>query len=221
VLAACFCKKSKPLPKRCSDKLWSCASTCGGTLPCGKHKCEDNCHPDECEPCPRTSKQFCLCRSSSREQPCATPNWQCEKVQLTKYATLVFITQCSQVCGKLLSCGNHKCEDTCHRPGQCGPCPRSGARSCPCGKSETQNLPCTADVAPCGSTCGKKLSCKAHACLERCHKEKCGNVRRLEFIYKIAQFNFVLAVFAGFSEIMSMRTSRERAALSKRIHMRG
>ncbi|XP_059473634.1 NF-X1-type zinc finger protein NFXL1 [Neocloeon triangulifer] len=157
VLSTCHCKKSKPFPKRCSDKFWTCGSMCGATLACGKHQCESLCHPGECEPCPRTSKQFCLCKTTSREQPCASPAWQCEKV-----------------CGKILSCGNHNCSDVCHRPGQCGPCPRSGKRTCPCGKSHVQNIPCTQDVPTCGDTCGKTLSCKAHQCLERCHKESCG-----------------------------------------------
>lgn len=42
-----------------------------------------------------------------------------------------------QVCGSLLSCGNHTCEVLCH-DGACPPCPRSVSRACPCGKTSEQ-----------------------------------------------------------------------------------
>ena len=43
--------------------------------------------------------------------------------------------QLFKICSKPFSCGNHKCEVLCHEPGQCGYCPRTKLRTCPCGKS--------------------------------------------------------------------------------------
>lgn len=34
-------------------------------------------------------------------------------------------------------------------------------------------LPCDVDAPPCGSTCGKLLSCGVHHCSERCHVGPC------------------------------------------------
>ena len=39
-----------------------------------------------------------------------------------------------QVCNKVLSCGHHRCERLCHAD-NCGDCPRTGERKCPCGQT--------------------------------------------------------------------------------------
>ena len=57
------------------------------------------------------------------------------------------------MCNKILSCGHHHCEIVCHS-GECGTCPRSGERKCPCGKT-SHVLPCTEEIPTCGDTCGK------------------------------------------------------------------
>ncbi|MEQ2316965.1 hypothetical protein AMECASPLE_037915 [Ameca splendens] len=82
----------------------------------------------------------------------------------------------SQVCGALLSCGNHTCEEVCH-DGGCPPCPRSVSRSCPCGKTKS-SLPCTEEVPPCGDTCERRLSCLKHTCSMRCHRGSCETCRQ-------------------------------------------
>ncbi|MBN3315137.1 NFXL1 protein, partial [Atractosteus spatula] len=159
VTVTCFCKKARPVPRRCSAKAWSCKQTCGRRLPCGQHPCQSLCHEGDCQPCPRVSTQRCLCGRSVAERLCASPVWQCE-----------------QVCGRTLSCGNHTCERVCHQ-GPCGECPRSGNRACPCGKSKC-SLPCTEDVPTCGDTCDKVLECGLHTCSMRCHRGPCETCRQ-------------------------------------------
>ncbi|KAL4665829.1 hypothetical protein H8959_000028, partial [Pygathrix nigripes] len=44
VTTTCYCKKAKPIPRRCSAKEWSCQLPCGRKLLCGQHKCENPCH---------------------------------------------------------------------------------------------------------------------------------------------------------------------------------
>ncbi|XP_060065843.1 NF-X1-type zinc finger protein NFXL1-like [Ylistrum balloti] len=160
VRTKCYCGKQGPAVRRCSAKTWSCGQPCGRTLSCGQHKCQQPCHVGECAPCPKTSEQKCQCGKSTSVQPCATPQWQC-----------------TQVCGKRLSCGSHVCERSCHG-GSCGLCPRAGARTCPCGKTE-YTLPCTDDVPTCGDTCGKILDCGIHKCSQRCHLGPCGTCRQM------------------------------------------
>ncbi|XP_061440006.1 NF-X1-type zinc finger protein NFXL1 isoform X1 [Rhineura floridana] len=154
VTITCYCKKAKPVPRRCSTKEWSCQLPCGRKLPCGQHNCEKPCHAGDCQPCPRVSKQSCVCGRQAAERLCASPLWHCD-----------------QVCGKTLPCGYHACEQICHG-GPCGECPRSGKRCCPCGKSKF-SLPCTEDVPTCGDSCDKVLDCGIHKCSQRCHRGPC------------------------------------------------
>ncbi|XP_077333657.1 NF-X1-type zinc finger protein NFXL1 isoform X1 [Lithobates pipiens] len=159
VTTSCFCKKAKPIPRRCSAKDWSCQQSCGRMLLCRQHKCENPCHKGDCLPCPRVSKQKCLCGKKVAERLCASPTWQCDVV-----------------CGKTLPCGNHTCELVCHG-GLCGQCPRSGNRLCPCGKTK-YTLPCTEDVSTCGDSCDKVLECGIHKCSQRCHRGPCETCRQ-------------------------------------------
>ncbi len=97
---------------------------------------------------------------------------------------------------KPYKCGFHKCEQVCHS-GECGECPRSLVRTCPCGKSSrllfincvnikysfkviSVNLasqkPCNVEIGPCGDTCDKKLECNIHKCINRCHLGPCEQV---------------------------------------------
>ncbi|XP_067117921.1 NF-X1-type zinc finger protein NFXL1 [Osmerus mordax] len=157
---SCMCTKATPLPRRCSNKAWSCQQRCDKILPCRQHTCTSLCHSGECQPCPRTSVQRCVCGREETQTQCASPVWYCQ-----------------QVCGSPLSCGHHLCERACHQ-GPCGACPRSGARSCPCGKTKC-SLPCTEDVAPCGDTCDRQLDCGgSHTCSLRCHRGPCETCRQ-------------------------------------------
>lgn len=151
---SCHCGQQPPKTRRCSAKAWSCGHSCGRILSCGQHSCQEPCHPGDCSPCPRKSLQSCSCGSSTQLRECAQPVWHCDKV-----------------CNKQHSCGYHRCQQVCHKGG-CGPCPSSGLRSCPCGKT-SHTLPCTQEIPSCGDTCGKELSCGVHLCAERCHKGAC------------------------------------------------
>ncbi|XP_062513703.1 NF-X1-type zinc finger protein NFXL1-like [Corticium candelabrum] len=156
----CYCGREAPVMKRCSSRDWSCGKPCGCLLSCGQHHCQQPCHQGRCLTCPRQSKQSCLCGKEIAVRLCADAVWQC-----------------SLVCGKIYSCGNHKCEKVCHSD-DCGPCPRSLERTCPCGKTRVI-LPCTEDVSSCGDTCSKKLPCGTHRCMQLCHSGSCGLCRQM------------------------------------------
>nr|CAD7597142.1 unnamed protein product [Timema genevievae] len=155
VKCVCYCGKQPARLQRCSRKTWSCGTACGRMLQCGRHPCEEVCHPGDCPACPKTSKQLCQCGAQNMVRPCATPVWNCAKM-----------------CGKRLSCGHHHCERVCHQ-GKCGVCPLSESRTCPCGKAAFI-LPCTQDAPTCGDTCSRQLNCGAHICSRPCHRDKCG-----------------------------------------------
>ncbi|KAK9499783.1 hypothetical protein O3M35_002755 [Rhynocoris fuscipes] len=163
VKSHCFCKKSAVLTVRCSKKDRSCGNICKKELPCKKHSCSELCHSGECPPCQQQSLVKCQCGVKTKLTKCSESSWKCDKV-----------------CGKPYSCGFHYCEEICQQ-GNCGPCPRTLPRSCPCG-NETHILPCTEDAATCGGTCGKVLDCGIHTCSQRCHRGPCGSC--MEFLEK-------------------------------------
>ncbi|XP_066929991.1 NF-X1-type zinc finger protein NFXL1-like [Clytia hemisphaerica] len=154
IKSKCYCGKSSPVLKRCSQKFWSCGNVCGQKLPCGQHVCEQVCHSGECPPCPKTSEKKCMCGKKKAIRKCAENVWSCQ-----------------QACNKALSCDHHVCEKECHSE-DCGDCPRGGNRFCPCGKTEIQ-LPCTEDVNTCVDTCMKPLNCQLHKCSKKCHFGSC------------------------------------------------
>uniref|UniRef100_A0A8C2ZVF3 Nuclear transcription factor, X-box binding-like 1 n=1 Tax=Cyclopterus lumpus TaxID=8103 RepID=A0A8C2ZVF3_CYCLU len=182
----CYCGKQQDPPADPWLAPHSCGSVCQKQLKptCG-HTCLLLCHPgpcppcpkmvsvsclcgrakplprrcsNKCRPCPRVSIQRCVCGREQAERSCSSPQWNCQ-----------------QVCGSLLSCGNHTCEVLCH-DGVCPPCPRSVSRSCPCSKTKS-SLPCTEEVLPCGDTCDRRLSCGKHTCSMRCHRGSCETCR--------------------------------------------
>ena len=93
----------------------SCGDVCGRQLlpECG-HECLLLCHPGgvgvgvdllmllsclgPCPPCPVTVMVTCYCGNSSPvSRRCGAKGWAC-----------------TRICRKLLACGNHICELTCH-----------------------------------------------------------------------------------------------------------
>nr|CAD7442488.1 unnamed protein product [Timema bartmani] len=79
VKCVCYCGKQPARLQRCSRKTWSCGTACGRMLQCGRHPCEEVCHPGDCPACPKTSKQLCQCGAQNMVRPCATPVWNCAK----------------------------------------------------------------------------------------------------------------------------------------------
>ncbi|XP_023231990.1 NF-X1-type zinc finger protein NFXL1-like [Centruroides sculpturatus] len=130
----CFCgKKKNP-----EVDLWliphSCGQKCKKKLEplCG-HECLLLCHPGPCPPCPKTVNVSCFCK---REKPkirrCSDKNWSCGKI-----------------CDKLLSCGQHKCSQSCHGD-DCETCPHQSNQKCMCGK-ELCLRPCASPEWQCNT----------------------------------------------------------------------
>ena len=114
---SCYCSKSKPISRRCSNKYWSCNQTCNRLLTCKQHTCQLICHEGDCSLCNKTSIQYCQCKKNRKEVSCTQTKWHCE-----------------EKCMKPYSCGYHICENVCHE-GECSNCPKSLKRTCPCGKT--------------------------------------------------------------------------------------
>uniref|UniRef100_A0A8C1Z754 Transcriptional repressor NF-X1 n=1 Tax=Cyprinus carpio TaxID=7962 RepID=A0A8C1Z754_CYPCA len=150
---------------------FTCCKPCGKMLDCQSHRCQQLCHPGQCQSCPLSPK---LVRSCS-----------CGQTPLSKLLELGYperktctdpIPSCGKTCNKPLPCGDgdsvHLCEKLCHED-SCGPCSLTSSIKCRCG-SNSKEVPCAAIqteqdmVFTCEKRCSKKRSCGRHKCGELC-----------------------------------------------------
>ncbi|KAG7653753.1 Zinc finger PHD-finger [Arabidopsis suecica] len=178
----CFCGKRRDPPSDPYLTPHSCGEPCGKPLEkelaaagttkedlC-PHACVLQCHPGPCPPC----KAFAPPRSC----PCG------KKMVTTRCSERRSDLICGQRCDKLLNCGRHQCERTCH-VGPCDPCQVLVNATCFCKKKvETVicgdmnvkgELKAEDGVYSCSFNCGKPLGCGNHFCSEVCHPGPCGD----------------------------------------------
>ena len=150
VSVPCYCGRAQPLLKRCGAGGWSCQRLCRKELSCGLHVCEERCHADRCPPCSEVTEQPCVCGMESQRRPCAEGDWHCtqpcSKLLECGHHTCQRVSPVCGVCVCVCVCGVCVCVcvcvcgwllgavQVCHS-GECGACPASGERSCPCGKT--------------------------------------------------------------------------------------
>eukprot|EP00727_Mastigamoeba_balamuthi_P014671 m51a1_g983 putative C-tail anchored protein (646) ;mRNA; f:442076-444932 len=156
VASRCHCGRSLQ-QRRCADRLWSCGCPCARPLACGAHACPSPCHTGPCAACAVAVARRCACGRHEASVACGTGEWHCD-----------------EPCGRPLACGQHVCERVCHA-GECGGCPRAGARTCHCGKEVFRGLACTRPTPSCGRLCEKLLPCGLHRCHDICHKGPCAD----------------------------------------------
>ncbi|KAH7853800.1 hypothetical protein Vadar_006754 [Vaccinium darrowii] len=168
--------------RECCNRDFRCGTPCKKMLGCGKHLCERGCHVGECGECLLQGKRSCPCGKRVYE------GMACD----------VLVPLCGATCGKMLSCGYHRCPERCHR----GPCVETCRvvvlKSCRCG-SLKKEVPCCQDLAcerkcqtlrdcgrhackrrccdgdcpPCSEVCDRRLRCKNHKCPAPCHRGAC------------------------------------------------
>ncbi|KNC83171.1 hypothetical protein SARC_04577 [Sphaeroforma arctica JP610] len=171
-----------------------CDKACGKLLNCSKHECQDGCHAKPCRPCDRTEQQCCYCGKTERTAQCGEGLIDVARLDTPAY----FACDTETKCGRLLKCGKHRCDRSCH-PGECytltagkGDCPYSpeNISTCACGK-EALTTVCARKRIPmrqscddprptCEAVCGKPLPCaelsktpQQHMCKQPCHTGPC------------------------------------------------
>ncbi|CAN6445941.1 unnamed protein product [Victoria cruziana] len=145
-IQSCPCGKMKFAGDRasCLDPIPCCSKQCGKLLPCGEHRCPENCHEGDCLPCVVLVSQRCRCGSSSRTTACA------ERMEG------MFL--CEKPCGQKKNCGRHRCNEKC--------CAVSRSSSDGVRNGDWDPHLCTV-------VCGKKLQCGKHFCTALCHSGHC------------------------------------------------
>ncbi|KAK9278362.1 hypothetical protein L1049_027927 [Liquidambar formosana] len=167
----CPCGK-KIITTRCSDRtsVLTCGQHCDKLLDCWRHRCDRICHVGHCDPCQVLINASCFCKKKEEVLLCADMAVKGE----VKAEDGVF--SCSSTCGRMLSCGNHVCNEICH-PGPCGECDLMPGRikACCCGKTSLQEerQSCLDPIPTCLQICSKPLPCGIHQCKEVCHAGDC------------------------------------------------
>ncbi|PWN51537.1 hypothetical protein IE53DRAFT_405620 [Violaceomyces palustris] len=150
---------------------------CGRKCSKGKcsHGCSDQCHPGPCPPCSVTISQKCFCGSETIPMRCS---------QSSAKAAIASAkgTSCGSTCSKLLNCGIHRCQDTCHA-GPCQPCQVRIQAKCYCGR-HAKDMGCgegerktSFSIAgqewegfwTCKDPCERPFNCGIHLCKRSCH----------------------------------------------------
>ncbi|OMJ23603.1 FKBP12-associated protein 1-like protein [Smittium culicis] len=122
-------------PLLCGSILPKCNFYCNKVRECGHYDSTyHDCHPEgtSCPPCPFYVSKACQC-----DKKIMVSNIPCSRINV----------YCGQVCGKLLDCGSHYCELTCH----------------------PADVKCLSLIGnKCKSRCLKPRKC-GHECKELCH----------------------------------------------------
>ncbi|KAL1943906.1 hypothetical protein VTO73DRAFT_3724 [Trametes versicolor] len=135
----------------------TCERPCGALRACGRHQCNRLC-------CPLASLAG-LTKGKGKKRAGAGGD------------ALAFVDQegwheCDLVCGKLLSCGNHHCEEQDHK-GPCPPCLRSSFEEmiCNCGRTVLEPpIPCGTRIA-CTYPCHRDRPCGHPQTHHACHED--------------------------------------------------
>ncbi|EJD05624.1 uncharacterized protein FOMMEDRAFT_165999 [Fomitiporia mediterranea MF3/22] len=213
----CHCGQTiiePPIP--CGTRI-SCHYPCSRPPPpCGHPKATHTCHedPTPCPPCIFLTTKTCACGKNFVD------NIRCSQEKVS----------CGTTCGRLLDCGFHHCQRTCH-DGDCGTCtsmcgkprklclPAQHACTTPCHAPAacSEDEPCQALITlrcPCGrqqqpSQCGRSISNPAGR--EITQQLKCTNE------CGIAKRNARLAEALGISKEVQDRDSQRPVTYSNEL----
>ncbi|KAI2618885.1 hypothetical protein GGR54DRAFT_604948 [Hypoxylon sp. NC1633] len=184
----CWCSKEinpRPIP---GLPPHSCGQSCSKPRVTCPHPCPLQCHAGPCPPCQLMGPSLsCYCGKHISSKRCSQTDY-------------VNGWSCHEVCGDLLPCGEHECQQECHS-GLCGSCETPVLTLCYCGR-EFKHIPCEqrketkesynygqiglehdvpkTDGMPdnwylgsfgCNSICDRPFDCGKHQCEKECHPQ--------------------------------------------------
>lgn len=183
----CHCGQQE-IFKNCNElsadtrKNFSCGKLCEKLLDCGKHICQERCHPGpRCWSCKLLSENIktCPCGNTALKRTTLLERKQCTDP----------IPTCESKCNRPLNCGpeknRHKCQKKCHT-GPCPPCKLKTTIYCDC-KQSTRTVACSMlferiiiedqvlykqieCTFSCETRCNKLKICGRHRCNNKCCK---------------------------------------------------
>ena len=159
VTITCRCGRtaSKSICHQGKDEPPQCARICRANLNCGRHSCEERC-------CSGERKAIDRQAARRKQRPLNTLHGNAEDLFEAEHI-------CTRQCGRPLKCGNHFCEELCHK-GPCGTCREAifDEVSCNCGRTVLQPpLPCGTQPPPCRFPCERQKACGHPQVPHNCH----------------------------------------------------
>ncbi|EMC91414.1 hypothetical protein BAUCODRAFT_143812 [Baudoinia panamericana UAMH 10762] len=157
----CRCGRtsSKSICHQGHEEPPQCMRVCRTTLNCGRHACDERCCTGEKKAAERQSVK-------RKQRPLhAAPRAVDDGFEPEHI--------CTRQCGKLLKCGQHYCEELCHK-GACGTCREAvfDEVSCHCGRTVLQPpLPCGTKPPPCRWPCTRPKACGHPQVAHNCHED--------------------------------------------------
>lgn len=157
-----------------------CLKDCNLTLSCGRHKCQQKCHPGKCPPCLESDSNDLVC-------PCGKTIVAAPVRCGTKLPTCEY--PCIKVVQGLYECGHKPMPHTCHPVDQlCPPCTAPVMKPCICGKKDKVRTICFQNNVSCGQKCDQQLFDCPHKCQKSCHipgdcQTKCKQICRVKKMY--------------------------------------
>ena len=133
-----------------------CMRVCRATLNCGRHQCDERCCSGEKKASERLAKR--KPRALNAPLRSLDEGFEAEHI-------------CTRLCGRSLKCGNHTCQELCHK-GPCGSCREAifDDISCHCGRTVLQSpLPCGTKPPPCRFECERPKACAHPQVPHNCH----------------------------------------------------
>ena len=157
----CRCGRttSKTICHQGTEEKPQCARTCKTLLNCGRHACDERCCPGERKAVERQS-------TKRKQRPLGSAPRQLDDMFEPEHI-------CTQECGRPLKCGQHYCNELCHK-GPCGTCREAIFEevSCACGRTVLQPpLPCGTKSPPCRYPCTRPKPCGHPVVPHNCHQD--------------------------------------------------
>lgn len=137
-----------------------CMRICRANLNCGRHACDERC-------CTGERKALERSNAKRRQRPLDSVSRHVDDGVEAEHI-------CTRQCGRLLKCGNHVCEELCHK-GPCGSCREAIFEeiSCHCGRTVLQPpLPCGTEPPPCRFPCDRLKICGHPQVNHSCHGDE-------------------------------------------------
>ncbi|ORZ38243.1 hypothetical protein BCR44DRAFT_23688 [Catenaria anguillulae PL171] len=160
----CFCGQVRNPALDRFTTPHACGKPCDRTLADCTHKCSLPCHPGPCSPCAKIVTVSCAGGHVKRQATCGS---EAAKAQVP----------CVAKCNKVLNCGKHTCERTCHAVDEdddgdsdlAHKCTVEVLVPCQCGRSDPQPFHCGSEPAArkCNTPCDLTFPC-GHTCTSTC-----------------------------------------------------
>ncbi|KAI0018313.1 hypothetical protein F4780DRAFT_751617 [Xylariomycetidae sp. FL0641] len=132
-----------------------CRRVCRAQLNCGRHE-----HGEHCCPAERSAIERVAAKRKNKISNVSTEEFEAEHI-------------CTRSCGRDLKCGQHRCQQLCHR-GACNSCPEAifDEISCHCGRTVLQPpQPCGTKPPECRFDCTRPRPCGHPQVPHTCHTD--------------------------------------------------